>query len=62
MSAEECAKNLGVGKSTLSKWVYEFKTTKDINVRGSGNYASDIEKENAHLKKELKNATDALYI
>ena len=32
----------------------------DIPVRGSGNYASDEQKEIARLKRELRDAQDAL--
>ena len=31
-----------------------------VSTRGSGNYASDIEKENARLRRELRDAKDAL--
>ena len=48
-----CAQNLGVGYSTLTKWL-------NIPVRGSGNYASDEQKEIARLKRELRDAQDAL--
>ena len=57
-----CAKaqNLGISYSTLSKWVKEFRESGDIVVRGSGNYASDEEKENARLRRELRDTKDAL--
>ena len=42
-----CAQNLGIGYSTLSKWVKEFRESGGSVVRGSGNYALDEEKENA---------------
>lgn len=56
------AKNLGVRMSTLSKWVYEYKSTGTIEVRGSGNYASDEAKEIARLQTELRDTKDALEI
>lgn len=57
----ECAKNLGIGTSTLSKWKMQFRDNDgDIPVRGSGNYESDEAKEIARLKRELRNAQDAL--
>jgi transposase len=31
-----------------------------VPTRGSGNYASDVEKENARLRKELRDTQDAL--
>ena len=34
-----CAENLGVGYSTLSRWLKNFRESGDIPVRGSGNYA-----------------------
>lgn len=55
-----CAKNLGVGYSTLSKWVRQLKKTGTVEVRGSGNYGSDEQKEIARLKRELRDAKDAL--
>lgn len=55
-----CAKNLGIGYSTLTKWIGEFRKSGDIPYRGSGNYASDEQKEIARLKRELRDAQDAL--
>ena len=55
-----CAKNLGVGYSTLTRWMKDFRESGDIPVRGSGNYASDEQKEIARLKRELRDAQDAL--
>ena len=58
-----CSKNLGISKSTLStqRKLYE---TNDGNIPtiGRGNYESDAAKENARLKKELRDAQDALEI
>lgn len=48
-----CAENLGIGYSTLTKWLKDFRESGDIPVRGSGNYASDEQKEIARLKREL---------
>ena len=57
----ECAKNLGIGVSTLSKWEAQFRNNNaDIPVRGSGNYESDEAKQIARLKRELRDAQDAL--
>ena len=57
----ECAKNLGIGVSTLGKWEAQFRDHNgDIPVRGSGNYESDEAKEIARLKRELRDAQDAL--
>ena len=57
----ECAKNLGIGVSTLARWESQFRENNgDIPVIGSGNYASEEEKEIARLKRELRDAQDAL--
>ena len=57
----ECAKNLGIGTSTLAKWEAQFRDNDgNIPVRGSGNYESDEQKEIARLKRELRDAQDAL--
>ena len=61
LTVEECAKNLGIGFSTLCRWRHQFEENSgDIPVRGSGNYASDEQKEIARLKRELRDAQDAL--
>lgn len=38
----------------------ELKQSGDIQVRGSGNYSSDEQKEIARLKRELRDTQDAL--
>lgn len=61
LSLEQCAKNLGIGLSTISRWRQQFRTNGgDVPTRGSGNYASDEQKEIARLKRELRDAQDAL--
>lgn len=55
-----CASNLGIGYSTLSKWLKEFREQGKITVRGSGNYSSDEQKEIARLKRKLRDTEDAL--
>ncbi|MBL1230954.1 transposase [Enterococcus sp. BWB1-3] len=55
-----CAKNLGVSYQTLSRWKKELRESRIIHPRGSGNYSSDLAKENAHLKRQLLNTEDAL--
>lgn len=59
----ECANNLGVSRTALCTWV-KAATINDgeVPTRGSGNYQSDEIKENARLRKELKDAKDALEI
>lgn len=57
----ECAKNPSIGVSTLARWEVQFRDNNgDILVIGSGNYASEEEKEIARLRRELRNAQDAL--
>lgn len=61
LTMRECAKNLGIGVSTLSHWRSQYQNNDgDIPVRGSGNYESDDKKEIARLKRELRDAQDAL--
>lgn len=55
-----CAENLGVGYSTLTKWLKDFQKSGDVQVRGSGNYSSDEQKKISQLKRELRDAQDAL--
>lgn len=63
LTQEECAKNLGIGISTLQRWIYLHRDNDgDVPTRGSGNYASDEQKEIARLKKELRDTQDALEI
>ena len=57
----ECAKNLGISITTLSRWLSQHRNNEgDIPVRDSGNYASDEQKEIARLKRELRDTQDAL--
>lgn len=59
----KCAKNLGISKSALSTWGKAFDANEgDIPTRGRGNYESDEAKENARLRKELRDTQDALDI
>lgn len=58
-----CAKNLGTSRTALSVWVKEAKGNNgEIPTRGSGNYESDETKENARLRKQLRDTQDALEI
>jgi transposase len=57
----QCARNLGIGLSTLSRWRQQYQDNDgDVPTRGSGNYASDDKKEIARLKRQLRDAEDAL--
>ena len=64
LTREQAAANLGIGQSTLSRWLKEARESDDgkINAPGSGNYQSDVAKENARLKRELRDTKDALEI
>jgi len=60
---EKAAADLKVGKSSLGKWLAAAKKNDGIvQHRGSGNHASDADKEIARLKKELRDSQDALEI
>ena len=54
LSSKKCAKNLGIGDSTLYRWKQEA-------FKGSGNL-TEAELENRRLKRELKYTQDALEI
>lgn len=61
LTQAKVAENLVIGLSTLIRWQAQFRKNKgDIPVRGSGNYESDESKEIARLKRELRDAQDAL--
>ena len=63
LSMVVCAKNLGVSKSALSQWRNLATESEGIvPTRGRGNFESDEAKENARLKKELRDTQDALAI
>lgn len=55
-----CAENLVIGCSALTRWLKNFRESGDIPAHGSGNYASDKQKEIACLTRELHDAQDAL--
>ena len=62
-SVREVSEELGIGKSTLDNWIRKSRHNDGkIEVRGSGNYASDKDKEISKLQKELKDTKDALEI
>ena len=57
----QCAKNLGIGISTLARWESHYRSNDgDIPVIGSSNYESEVQRENARLKRELRDTQDAL--
>ena len=58
-----CAKNLGTSRTALFDWIKKSKNNNgEVPTRGSGNYQSDEAKENARLRKELRDTQDALEI
>lgn len=63
LSVSAVCRNLGISQPTYYQWKKSAEEN-DGQVKhiGSGNYASDIEEENARLKRELKNSQDALKI
>lgn len=63
LGISKCANNLGVSKSALSTWGKILDSNEgSIPTRGRGNYESDDAKENARLRKELRDTQDALEI
>lgn len=63
LGLEISAKNLGTSRTALSVWAKDAKENKgEVPTRGSGNYESDEAKENAKLRKELRDTQDALQI
>ncbi|MGB8453121.1 MAG: transposase [Anaerocolumna sp.] len=58
-----CAKNLGVSRTALSSWTKNARENEgEVPTRGSGNFESNEAKENARLRKELRDTQDALEI
>lgn len=58
-----CSKYLGTSRTALCTWVKDAKTNDgEVPTRGTGNYQSDEAKENAKLRKDLRDAKDALEI
>lgn len=57
----ECARNLGIGVSTLARWEAQFRDNDgDIPIIGSGCYESEAQREIARLKRELRDTQDVL--
>ena len=51
----KCAQNLGISRNAIRSWVKATaENSGEVPSQGSGNYASDEEKENARLRKELR--------
>lgn len=63
LSVAAVCRNLDISVPTYYDWARQFKENQgDINHRGSGNFSSDLEKENAKLKRELEAQKEALRI
>jgi transposase len=61
LSINACAHNLGISSNTLHGWVKKSRDNGEVH-RGSGNYESEEAKENARLRRELRDTKDALEI
>lgn len=56
-------RNLGISQPTFYIWKRAAEANDgEVQHRGSGNYESDKAKENARLRKELKDTQDALKV
>lgn len=63
LSLQKVASNLGISISALRRWIGSTNTdTGSVEMRGTGNYASEEAKEIARLKRELRDKEDALEI
>lgn len=63
LSVAAVCRNLGISTATYYNWKRSADANDDQVVhRGSGNFNSDEAKENARLRRELKNTQDALEI
>lgn len=62
LTVNECAANLGVGLSSLQRWLKEYCDNPENRFRGSGNYESEEAKENARLRRENRDLKDALEV
>ena len=63
MTLNDTANHLGISVSALKHWLSSAnKNEGTVDSRGSGNYSSDEAKENARLKRQLRDAEDALEV
>ena len=63
LSLQDTANHLGVSVSALKYWLASARQNDGLVVsRGSGNYSSDEAKENARLRRQLRDAEDALEV
>ena len=52
----EAARRLGIPKETLYGWIKKYRATGAVTGKGEIYEASDLEAENAHLRRELAEA------
>ncbi|MEE8827339.1 MAG: transposase [Eubacteriales bacterium] len=63
ISLANTATKLGISESALKNWIKSAQQNNGTVVtRGSGNYASDEAKEIARLRRQLRDAEDALEV
>lgn len=63
LGLKKCAEKLGISRTALGGWVKDARENNgEVPTRGSGNYESDEAKENARLRRELRDTQDALEI
>ncbi len=63
LTVADVCRNLGISSASFYKWKKEAKENGgEIKHVGSGNYSSDLQKENAQLKRQLRAHEDALNI
>lgn len=60
LSVAAACRNLDISQPKYYQWQKELRYEDEINNgRGSGNYGSDLENENAMLRRELQAQKDA---
>ena len=63
VSLQDAASHLGISESALKNWLKSAQENNgSVISRGSGNYSSDEAKENAKLRRQLRDAEDALEV
>ncbi len=63
LGLKRCSEKLGISRTALSVWAKAaIENNGEVPTRGSGNYESDEAKENARLRRELRDTQDALEI
>ena len=62
LSTKEAAKNLGIPKDTLYDWIKSDRAEKNPDGYTETGNQTELEKENLRLKRELRDAEDALEI